>query len=110
MTGGMEKKKKREKKQRKKKNCYLFKFTQYSKNLSLYPTIWLYVTKARGWFNLAYKPIAKKRVFLSSVFLNSDDLDLLSFYYNKNSIYTTETDHTYQTIPWAPEPIGFNCW
>lgn len=32
-------KKKEKKKGKKKKNCYLFKFMQYSKNLRLYPAI-----------------------------------------------------------------------
>ena len=108
MKGGMEKGKKRKKKQKRKISTYL-NLCSIFKNLSLYPIIRLHVTKARSWFNLAYKPIAKS-IFYHQCFLNSDNLELLSFYDNKNSIYTTETDHTYQTIPWAPEPIGFNCW
>lgn len=55
------------------------------KNLSLYPIIRLHVTKASGWFSLAYKPIAKS-IFYHQCFLNSDNLELLSFYYNKNNL------------------------
>lgn len=55
------------------------------KNLSLHPIIRLHVTKARGWFNLAYKPIAKSIFY--QCFLNSDNLELLSFYYNKNNLH-----------------------
>lgn len=76
MTGGMEKGKKRKKKQKRKISTYL-NLCSIFKNLSLYPIIRLHVTKARGWFNLAYKPIAKS-IFYHQCFLNSDNLELLS--------------------------------
>jgi hypothetical protein len=41
-----EKKRKKRKETKKKKNCYLFKFMQYSKNLRLYPITSLHVTTA----------------------------------------------------------------